>query len=162
MVAVERNDGRTDFDFLHGRWDVRNRRLTARLSGSDDWEEFGATAVIRPILGGLGNIDEIRFDPSWRELYGCTVRLFDPVSRQWSLHWSDSAIGRLLPPMIGLFRDGVGVFHAHEQFEGRMVFSRFIWSDITDQSARWQQALSDDGGLTWETNWTMSLSRLED
>ena len=29
-----------DYDFLAGEWSVRNRRLTVRGVGSDEWEEF--------------------------------------------------------------------------------------------------------------------------
>jgi hypothetical protein len=29
-----------DFDFYVGTWEVANRRLTARLADSQDWEEF--------------------------------------------------------------------------------------------------------------------------
>jgi hypothetical protein len=27
-------------------------------------------------------------------------------------------------------------------------------------AARWEQAFSDDGGATWETNWTMDFARV--
>lgn len=30
------------------------------------------------------------------------------------------------------------------------------------RSARWEQAFSSDGGITWETNWTMDFSRVEE
>jgi len=30
----------SDFDFWFGTWNVRNRWLTRRLAGADDWEEF--------------------------------------------------------------------------------------------------------------------------
>ena len=36
---------------------------------------------------------------------------------------------------------------------------RFIWSGIVAQRARWEQAFSEDGGITWETNWVMDFKR---
>ncbi len=30
------------------------------------------------------------------------------------------------------------------------------------RTARWEQAFSTDGGATWETNWTMDMTRIED
>jgi hypothetical protein len=38
---------------------------------------------------------------------------------------------------------------------------RFLWTNITAASARWQQAFSNDGGATWETNWVMEFQRVE-
>jgi hypothetical protein len=63
--------------------------------------------------------------------------------------------------MIGKFEDGRGEFYAHEVFENRHVYSRFIWSEITEASCRWEQAFSIDGGKTWETNWIADFTRLE-
>jgi hypothetical protein len=34
-----------------------------------------------------------------------------------------------------------------------------MWSRITATSAHWEQALSSDGGKTWETNWIMEFQR---
>ena len=55
-------DGRVDFDFLMGRWQIHNRRLRERLKRSDSWEEFESTSEARPVLGGLGNVDEYTMD----------------------------------------------------------------------------------------------------
>src|SRR6516165_18318 len=51
-------DGRRDFDFLIGRWDVAHRRLQRRLEGDARWDSFAGRSEMRLILGGLGNIDD--------------------------------------------------------------------------------------------------------
>lgn len=153
-------DGRTDFDFFVGTWRIRHRRLTERLKGADSWEEFEGTSVARRVLDGLGNFDEITMDRAAGRVHGITLRLYDPTSWQWSIHWADSVHGTLDTPMVGGFADGRGEFYAQEPFEGKRVLSRFIWSNITATSCRWEQALSADGGKTWETNWIMEFERL--
>jgi hypothetical protein len=155
------HDGRNDFDFFIGRWKGHNRRLRERLKGSTEWEEFEGTSVARKVLGGLGHMDEVTFDRKTGSMEGFTLRLFDPKSQEWSIYWASSAGGTLELPMIGKFENGHGEFYAHEVFENRHVYSRFIWSEITETSCRWEQAFSVDGGKTWETNWTADFTRLE-
>jgi hypothetical protein len=154
-------DGRTDFDFFIGRWRAHNRRLRERLKGCKDWEEIEGVAVIRKVLGGLGNIDEISMDREIGHLEGLTLRLYNPESRQWSMYWVSSIDGSLQAPIIGGFTDGRGEFYSEELFEGRSIFVRFICSDITKTSCRWEQGFSTDGGKTWETNWISELTRQE-
>ena len=156
---ITEHNGQTDFDFFIGRWTAHSRRLRERLKGSNDWEDIEGTAVIRKVLGGLGNIDEITMDRETGRLEGLTLRLYNPEARQWSMYWSSSADGILQPPVIGSFNDGRGEFYSQELFEGRSIFCRFICSDITETSCRWEQAFSADGGKTWETNWIAELTR---
>ena len=61
--------------------------------------------------------------------------------------------------MVGAFRDGVGTFFADDVWKGKPIRVRFVWSQITAKSARWEQAFSDDAGKTWETNWVMEFKR---
>jgi hypothetical protein len=63
--------------------------------------------------------------------------------------------------MIGGFHDGVGRFYNQEQFNGRAVFVRFIFSDITKNKFRLEQAFSADGGASWEPNWIATFERTE-
>lgn len=149
------------FDFLFGTWHVNHRRLLFRLEGSTQWEEFDTRSIARPIWDGAGNIDEIIGESPSGALRGMTLRLFDPASRQWRLHWANADRGILDLPMIGEFRNGRGEFYAQELFKDRAILVRFIWSDIGPTSARWEQAFSEDGGQTWETNWTMQMSRIQ-
>jgi hypothetical protein len=150
-----------DFDFFMGSWNVRNRMLRARLAGSDEWGEFAATSVARPILDGLGNEDEFR--TSWGGGFvAMSFRFFDPGSRRWSIYWADARRSGLLdPPVIGGFAGATGVFEGEDTFEGRPILVRFVWSGVTTPAPRWEQSFSDDGGDTWETNWIMDFTRRE-
>lgn len=152
-------DGRHDFDFLHGRWQVRNVRLRERLTGCEDWEEFQAHSECRPVLGDGGNHEQ--FQTTWQGGYrGMTLRLYDPRQRQWSLHWANRDDGVLEPPVLGRFQGGVGRFFGRDRVRGREVWVRFLWHDIQPDSAHWEQAFSADRGASWETNWHMHFSRV--
>jgi hypothetical protein len=61
--------------------------------------------------------------------------------------------------MIGGFHDGRGGFFDQETFQGRAIFVRFIFSDITPDSFRLEQSFSADGGKNWEPNWIVSFTR---
>lgn len=155
-----------DFDFLMGPWRIRNTRLVRRLAGCTDWEVFDATGTARPLPGGIGNYDD--FTPqTWNAGFvGMSLRVFSPAAQRWSIYWLDNAsggldpaTGLLRPPVMGGFRDGVGVFESEELFEGLPVRVRFEWSQVHTPTPRWEQAFSDDGGRSWEPNWVMEFSR---
>jgi hypothetical protein len=144
----------TDFDFLPGRWEVRNRRLVG-----DRWEEFDATSEAEAMLGGLGNVDHFHA-PGYE---GFSLRLYDPEADVWRIWWSSTARpGRLDPPVEGRFEGGRGRFEADDVLDGVPIRMRFDWTEISADSARWDQAFSFDGGKTWKPNWTMWLRRRSD
>ena len=157
-VAGARLPTAQDFDFFMGRWTVQNRRLTERLAGSDEWEEFESTSVAHPILGGLGNEDEFRTRHAGGFI-GMSFRFFDPERQRWSIYWADSRRpGELDPPVFGTFSGDIGVFEGEDEFDGRPIKVRFIWSGTRTRTPRWEQAFSADDGETWETNWVMDFS----
>lgn len=149
----------SDFDFLMGAWKVRNRKLRQRLEGSNDWFEFDATHVSRPLLDGLGNEDEFRCDYDDGPFTGMSFRFFDTQKKLWAIYWADNRRGVLDPPVYGRFEGDQAVFEGDDTFEGRPIRVRFIWSRVRSASPQWEQAFSDDGGKTWETNWIMEFSR---
>jgi hypothetical protein len=154
------DDGRNDFDFLMGTWKVHHRMLKDRLKGSEEWIEFEGETVARKILNGIGNLDDNLIHMKTGPVHAITLRLFNPASREWSIYWSTDRTGILDVPVIGGFKDGIGEFYSHEIFEGRHIYSRFIWSKVTANSCQWEQAFSEDGGKTWETNWVMEFERV--
>ena len=160
MNPQDTNSRPTDFDFLVGRWQVRHRRLKERLAGSTEWETFGGTSELRLLMDGRGTIDDNVIDLPGGPYRAVTLRSFDPTTRQWAIWWLDGRHPHQIDvPMVGSFNQGVGTFYADEQFNGRPIRVRFLWSDITATSCRWQQAFSADGGQTWETNWVMDFRR---
>ncbi|MGH3132254.1 MAG: hypothetical protein ACRDNY_00665 [Gaiellaceae bacterium] len=159
--VVQREATARDFDFWMGSWKVHNRRLRERLAGSDEWDEFEATSVARPLLDGMGNEDEFRTDYDGGFI-GMSFRFFDPEKKRWSIYWADTRrCGELDPPVHGSFSGDVGVFEGRDTFDGRPILVRFTWSGVTSPTPRWEQAFSDDGGETWETNWVMEFTPAE-
>jgi len=159
QLAVE---GRHDFDVIFGEWRILNRKLEDPLAERSDWLEFDATVEVRPILGGLGNVDLYSAPdfPGRPGYEGFGLRLFDPETGEWRIWWaSTNGRGRLDTPVAGRFRDGEGRFECDDTLDGRAVKVRFDWTDITSTSARWAQSFSFDGGKTFEPNWIMELSR---
>jgi len=158
--AVEQRSGVHDFDFYMGSWRIHHRRLKERLAGSEEWEEFEGTSVAWPIVGGAGNIDDNVVELPAGTYRAISLRTFDPETNRWSIWWLDGRNPtRLDPPVVGSFGDGVGTFTCEDTFDGRPIVVRFIWSDISESTCRWEQAFSPDGGETWEVNWIMESTR---
>jgi hypothetical protein len=63
---------------------------------------------------------------------------------------------------MGGFKDGRGEFFDQETLNGRAILVRFVISDITPNSAHFEQSFSDDGGKTWEVNWIATDTRVKD
>lgn len=152
-------DGSRDFDFEHGSWTARVSRLLNPLTGSTEWVEYEGTSVVRPVWGGRANLGELEVEGPDGRIQGLSLRLYDPGSGEWRISWANSRTGVLDPPMIGGFSDGRGEFYNQELFNGRAIFVRFIFSDITPNSFRLEQAFSDDGGRSWEPNWIATFTR---
>lgn len=149
-----------DFDFFMGAWDVQHRRLTSRLTGCTDWQEFPGRCVAQRTLGGLGNVDDnILYlpDGTYRAV---TIRSYDAATRQWSIWWLDARNPLALDvPVVGRFKNGVGTFFANDSLKGQPIVVRFRWTRDAQGRPHWAQAFSPDAGATWETNWEMTFTR---
>jgi hypothetical protein len=79
-----------------------------------------------------------------------TVRTYDSGTESWAIWWFDGRMphGPAEPPMRG------AVFG-----EGRKIKVRFLWWGITADACQWEQAFSEDGSASWETNWIMQNTR---
>jgi len=160
--AAALRDGQHDFDFEIGTWKTHLKRLLHPLSGSTQWVEYDGTTVVHKIWNGRANLVELEVDGPSGHFEGLNLRLYNPQSRQWSLNFASSSGGTLTQPTIGEFKNGRGEFYDQETFNGRAILVRFVISDITTNSCRFEQAFSDDGGKTWEVNWIAIDTRVEE
>jgi hypothetical protein len=151
-------DGAHDFDFNFGTWHTHIRRLPHPLRGGNAWVTYDGTVTVRRVWGGAASVEEVEANgPDHLEFVN--VRLYNKASHQWSLNGASSADGRLGTPMFGQFERGRGVFYDQETFDGRTILDRQTFFDITPESYAFEQAFSDDGGKTWESNFVAHLTR---
>jgi hypothetical protein len=155
-------DGQRDFDFEIGTWRTRVSRLVSPLTGSTAWTSYEGTSVVRKVWDGGANLVELDVEGPTGRIEGLSLRVYNPQSRQWSLHYVSRKSGIMSPPTIGEFKNGRGEFYGQETFGGRAVLVRFVISDITPESCRFEQAFSEDGGKTWEVNWIATDTRMKE
>jgi hypothetical protein len=159
--AATEQDGQHDFDFEIGAWKTHLSRLLHPLTGSTTWIKLEGTSVVRKVWNGRANLVELEVDGPTGHIEGLSLRLYNPESHQWSLNFANSNSGTLGQPTIGGFKNGRGEFFDQESFNGRTILVRNVWSDITPNSCRFEQAFSDDGGKTWEVNWIATDTRVK-
>ena len=152
--------GEHGFDFEFGTWKTHIARLVHPLSGSTTWVEYDGTSVVRQVWGGRANLLELEVSGPAGHIEALSLRLYDPVARQWSINFSNSSVGTLGQPTIGEFRNGRGEFYDQESFNGRAILVRFVISEIRPDSCHFEQSFSIDGGRTWEVNWTATDTRV--
>ncbi len=158
--AAAGNDGRHDFDFFaDGVWNVSHRRLKTFLAGATEWDSFPGTVTTRTFLNNLGTIDENEIHAPAGTYRGSTLRLFDPAARVWAVYWVDGRTGLLDPAARGRWENGRCVLQSDDSFQGRPIKLRQIYSRLPGRNPHWEQAMSIDGGATWETNWHMDYTR---
>lgn len=159
--TLAERDGQHDFDFHLGQWKSDITRLQHPLTGSTTSIKCAGTLSARKVWDGRAQLEELEADCPAGHIEDLLLFLYNPQSHQWSLNSaavSDGVIGR---PMFGEFKSGRGEFYDQEPFKDRLILVRQVWSDITATSHHFEQAFSDDGGRTWETNFKATLTRAQ-
>ena len=154
------HDGQHDFDFEIGTWKTHLKVLRHPLKGAPTWVEYEGTSVVHSIWEGRANMVELEVDGPTGHLEAINLRLYNPTAHQWSLNFANATQGTMSVPTVGEFKNGRGEFYDQEAVNGRMTLVRNVWSDITANRCHFEQAFSNDGGRTWETNWIADDTRI--
>lgn len=160
LASVDgQRDGQHDFDFNIGTWRTHITRLQHPLSGSTAWINLEGTVTVRKVWDGRAQLEEIQADGPNGHWEGLTLLLYNPQAHQWSQTFANSRLGTLSVPLIGEFKNGRGELFSQEPFNDRTILTRAVWSEIQPDSHHFEEAFSDDGGKTWETNFIATLAR---
>ena len=142
-AQLPQRDGSRDFDFLIGDWKAHVRRLPDRLNNSNVWVEYDGISNHKKILNSNSNFEEFEVTSTDKKLHikAQTLRLYNPVSHQWSIYLVDVDNGTLsLPPVVGQFTGNRGEFYDQEEYKNRAILVRYVWLNISPQSARMEQS----------------------
>src|SRR6478609_1956279 len=114
-IQASANSSQNDFDFLVGKWVLKDKKLKSRLTNSNEWIEFESTVEMRKLLNGIGNMDIYRTLVDGNPFEGIAIRLFNPQSKLWSIYWADSNVGVMDPPVVGSFEGNIGKFYCRDK-----------------------------------------------
>lgn len=148
-------DGQQDFNWEIGSWTTKVRVRRNPLSGEAPvWVEYQGTSIVKPVSDGRANLVELSVAGPKGKIEGVSLRLYNPQARQWSLNFASYRDGMLTAPVYGSFdANGRGLFYGQDMLDGRAILVRFIITRVSPNEARFDQAYSADGGVTWEDNW---------
>ena len=119
----------------------------------DEWLTFRGRSVVKPLMDGRANVVEFDVSGDAGRIEALNLRLYEPQADQWSSTFVSMRDGLLTASVKGGFEDGVGTFYGQDQLGGEPIDVRFLIFRLGRDKARFEQAYSDDGGATWETNW---------
>ncbi len=150
-----------DFDFLEGKWSVHNRMLKERLNNNNEWNEFESELHLRKTLNGIGNVENYYATFNDKPFEGMAVRLFNPKTKLWKIYWMDNNSGTMDEnPVTGSFENGMGKFYTNDVFNNIPILVLYQWDATNPKQPKWSQAFSTDNGKTWEWNWEMTLTKI--
>lgn len=156
-AAAPKQEAKTQqhaFDWEIGTWRSSVQVLADPLSDTpDQWLQFDGTSVVKPLMDGNANVVELRLSGPAGSVKGLNFRLFEPGAQRWSSTFANLRDGMLTPSVYGTFDGRVGTFEGDDHLNGQPIKVRFIVERQGPNKATFTQAFSNDGGITWETNW---------
>jgi hypothetical protein len=137
-------------DFWIGEWELTYQ--------GDDGKPAKSRNRITKVLDGCAVLEEFRGAPGTK-LDGRSYSSFDRATRQWKQTWVDNTAAYL--DFAGGTVDGQMYFAREVERQGKRVKQRMIFQDVQKDSLTWRWQRSDDGGITWLTQWEIGYRRLK-
>jgi hypothetical protein len=148
------------YGWLVGAWAVRvvdYPRPGERREGSGEWHFAWVLEgrAVQDVWVCPPRADRTPHTPKPGNRYGTSVRMYHPTEGRWHVVWVNpvsGAINRLVARKVG-----ADIFQEGQDDEGNAM--RWVFTDITPQSARWYAERSTDGGASWTLEAEFFLTR---
>ncbi|HVN20916.1 MAG TPA: DUF1579 family protein [Dongiaceae bacterium] len=137
------------FEFWVGEWDLT-------WPGEKPGEVGRGTNNIKRILDGCV-IQENFSGADSMPLRGTSVSTFDARAGHWKQTWVDNEGGYL--DFVGDFQNGEMILQRETVRDGKRILQRMVWKNITANEMDWSWEASQDGGKTWQVNWSIHYKR---
>ncbi len=158
------------FDFWTGHWQADWR---GRADGELDYVSDGSTTRQRvfPALDGKVLIELAEpfvIDPETPEGRGFSIRYYIEEENRWVMaqHWPQPGFSGIAftDQLTGYFDHGrVELFsrRGRPNEDGTVGLRRYVFSDLHEQTFRWDGSNSDDEGATWSTWNVVPFTRID-
>lgn len=90
-------------------------------------------------------------------LRGTSVSTFDANSKKWKQTWVDNQGAYL--DFVGEFKNGEMILQREALTKNGRILQRMVWKNITSKELDWSWEASQDGGKTWQVQWTIHYKR---
>jgi hypothetical protein len=121
-----------------------------RMDSAAQWTRHEATVVFSLVCGGAVLQEDFTGPMMGMEMKGLSLTGYDRETKKWQTVWTDNFGGRI-SYYEGDFKDGKLVTSGKDMGQGKTVFTRTTYSDITDKGMKWTMENSVDG-QTWFTS----------
>lgn len=135
------------FDFWLGEWDLS-------WTDKDGSMKSGSNRISK--LFGECNIKE-EFSDAEGKFKGTSVSTYIPSEKIWKQTWVDNQGSYL--DFVGEFKDGKMTLSRKTERNGKPLFQRMIFYNITKKALTWNWESSTDNGKTWTVAWKINYTR---
>ena len=116
--------------------------------------------VERRLWNGRANVGVLQVRSGKDCFESILLRTFNQQTQQWHDYGVDTATGSvMMPPVVGRFSAHGGELYERDTLNGRPIVVRYVFDQIAEDSNRFVQAFSADGGTTWEPNAIVHFTR---
>jgi hypothetical protein len=152
-------DGSHDFDFLEGTWRFTQGLLLTPFTGPNGNFRVSPGRLIARRIDSRAMTIEWVPEPGTNGEPGFATMTYDRGTRQWAVRLAPTRAAPLSPPLYGSFENNIGRFAGITEWGRRTMLVHLQWTVEGLDQATMRRMLSADGGMTWEEQSVLYMSR---